>query len=83
MLLNLKPHRTSVLLVYCTSLPLKIELLHPILGPVETAQMHRQVGFLILYYKPDFIVLFNWCSQLVLIAQIHMTSGMLVKNKCL
>lgn len=48
-----------------------MELLHPILGPVETAQMHRQVGFLILYYKPDFIVLFNWCSQLVLIAQIH------------
>lgn len=58
------------MLVYSTLL-LKIEFLHPVLGPVETAQMHRQVRFLLLYYKPDFIILFNWCSELVPIVQIY------------
>lgn len=58
-------------LLYCTLLPLKIELFHPDLGPVGTTQLYRQVGFLLLYWKLDFIILLNWCSQLVLFAQIH------------
>lgn len=86
--INLKPHRTSVLLVYCTLLPLKIELLHPVLGPAETTQLHRQVGFLLLYYKLDFIILlnsilFNLCSQVIFIVHKFMQlQGCWLKNKC-
>lgn len=71
--LNVKPHRTYILLAYCTSLALRIEyeLLRSFSEAAGTAQTSRPVGFLLLYYKPDFIIQLTVAPNQLLIAQIH------------
>jgi len=56
----------------------------PFLGAVGTTQTPQQMGYLLLYYKLDFTILFNcwsqpfaYCSN----SEVCTTSGMLVKNK--
>lgn len=84
--LNINPHRTYILLAYCVSLPLRIEyeLLHLSAGAVGTTQTSRQVGFLLLYYKPVFIILWNCSSQPTAYGSnsyVYTTQGMMVENK--